>query len=111
GSAALAQRVEVSPQAIVVNPLPSFDVDVWVDRAPGRDGLPTYAVGEPITVGVRASESGYVYLFSVSSTGEVVQILPNRFDGGATRSSRPARRATSRPRERATRTPSPPPAG
>jgi len=82
GSAALAQRVEISPQAIVVNPLPSFDVDVWVDRAPGRDGLPTYAVGEPITVGVRASESGYVYLFSVSSTGEVVQILPNRFDGG-----------------------------
>ena len=39
GSAALAQRVEISPQAIVVNPLPSFDVDVWVDRAPGRDGL------------------------------------------------------------------------
>src|SRR5690606_29237439 len=82
GSAALAQHVDFSPRAIVVNPRPSFDVDVWVDRAPDRGGIPTYAVGEPITVGVRTSEGGYVYLFSVSSTGEVVQILPNRFAEG-----------------------------
>ena len=82
GSAAHAQRVDFSPQAIVVNPVPSFDVDVWVDRAPERGGPPTYEVGEPIQVGVRTGESGYVYLFSVSATGEVVQILPNRLDGG-----------------------------
>jgi len=80
--AALAQRIEISPQAIVVNPLPSFDVDVWVDRAPDGRSVPTYQVGEPIRVGVRTQESGYVYLFSVSSRGDVVQILPNRHEGG-----------------------------
>ena len=82
GSASLAQRVEFSPQAIVVNPVPSFGVDVWVDRAPDRDGVPTYGIGEPITVGVRSDQAGYVYLFSVSARGEVVQILPNRFAEG-----------------------------
>ena len=79
---ALAQRTEISPQAIVVNPVPSFDVDVWVDRAPTGGSVPTYQVGEPIRVGVRTEESGYVYLFSVSAGGDVVQILPNRHAGG-----------------------------
>jgi|SRR5690625_257510 len=81
-SASFAQPGDISPQAIVVNPAPSFDVDVWLDRAPDRNGLPTYRVGEPIRVGVRVSEGNYVYLFSVSSSGEVVQILPNRFSDG-----------------------------
>lgn len=79
---ALANRVEISPQAIVVNPAPSFDVDVWVDRAPDGRGTPEYAVGEPIRVGVRTEEAGYVYLFSVSASGEIVQILPNRMSPG-----------------------------
>jgi hypothetical protein len=82
GSLAVAQRIVVSPQAIVVNPDPAFDVDVWVDRDPtGRDE-PAYTVGEPIEIGVRTTEDAYVYLYSVSASGEIVQILPNRFDDG-----------------------------
>ncbi|CAN5831372.1 PEGA domain-containing protein [soil metagenome] len=80
GSAALAQRIVVSPQAIVVNPLPTFDVEVFVDRDPSGRETPAYRVGEEIEIGVRVSESAYVYLFSVSASGEIVQILPNRFD-------------------------------
>jgi hypothetical protein len=78
--AALAQRIVVSPQAIVVNPLPSFDVDVWVDRDPSGSSIPSYGVGHDIRVGVRVSEDAYVYLFSVGAGGEIVQILPNRYD-------------------------------
>jgi hypothetical protein len=94
GSIAFAQRIVVSPQAIVVNPAPAFDVDVWVDRDPTGAQTPAYRVGESIQIGVRVSEDAYVYLFSVSSAGEIVQILPNRFDaagrdnfvrGGSTR--------------------------
>jgi hypothetical protein len=79
-STALAQRIVVSPQAIVVNPLPAFDVEVWVDKDPSARDTPAYRVGEEIRIGVRVAEDAFVYLFSVSSSGEVVQILPNRFD-------------------------------
>ena len=77
---AMAQRIVISPQAIVVNPLPEFDVEVFVDRDPSARAAPSYAVGESIEIGVRVSEDAYVYLFSISAGGEVVQILPNRFD-------------------------------
>jgi hypothetical protein len=79
-STAFAQRIVVSPQAIVVNPLPAFDVEVWVDKDPSGREAPAYRVGEEIRIGVRVAEDAYVYLFSVGSAGEVVQILPNRFD-------------------------------
>lgn len=82
GSSALAQRVEITPQAIVVNPVPSYEVSVWLDRAPNGRSVPTYEVGDPVRIGVRTSQDAYVYLFSVSASGEVVQILPNRFDDG-----------------------------
>jgi hypothetical protein len=77
---AAAQRIVISPQSIVVNPVPSFDVEVFVDRDPSGRGAPSYAIGESIELGVRVSEDAYVYLFSISARGEVVQILPNRFD-------------------------------
>jgi hypothetical protein len=79
-SMAFAQRIVISPQAIVVNPLPDFEVEVFVDRDPTGARTPSYAVGESIQIGVRVSEDAYVYLFSISAGGEVVQILPNRFD-------------------------------
>ena len=79
-SMAMAQRIVISPRAIVVNPLPSFDVEVFVDRDPSGRGAPSYGIGESIELGVRVSESAYVYLFSISASGEVVQVLPNRFD-------------------------------
>jgi len=77
---ATAQRIVISPQAIVVNPIPAFDVEVFVDRDPSARGTPSYGVGEAIELGVRVSQDAYVYLFSISASGEVVQILPNRFD-------------------------------
>jgi hypothetical protein len=79
-SLAAAQHLVISPQAIVVNPLPGFAVDVWVDRDPSGSSVPAYRVGEPIRVGVRVSDDAYVYLFSVGAAGEIVQILPNRLD-------------------------------
>ncbi len=77
---AAAQRIVISPQAIIVNPIPSFDVEVFVDRDTTGRGAPSYAIGQSIEIGVRVSEDAYVYLFSISARGEVVQILPNRFD-------------------------------
>ena len=82
GSLAVAQRIVIEPQAIVVNPVPAFDVEVWVDRDPAGRTEPSYAVGEPLEITVRPSEDAYVYLYSVSASGEIVQILPNRYDDG-----------------------------
>ena len=82
GSLAVAQRIVVSPQAIVVNPDPAFGVDVWVDRDPSGRDEPSYAVGEPIEINVRTTEDAYVCLYSVGAAGEVVQILANRYDDG-----------------------------
>lgn len=80
-SVAFAQdSVVISPQSIVVNPKPSFNVEVFVDRDASGERAPTYQIGENIQIGVRVSDSAYVYLFNVRSSGEIVQILPNRFD-------------------------------
>lgn len=73
-------QVVVSPQAIVVNPRPSFDVEVWLDRDNSGDGSPSYSVGEEVRISVRASERSYVYVFDVKPSGEITQIFPNRFD-------------------------------
>jgi hypothetical protein len=96
---AMAQNVVLSPRSIVVNPVPSFDLQVWVDKDTSGREAPAYAVGEAIRVSVRPSEDAYVYLFSIAADGEVVQILPNRFDdngsdafvrGGSTRTFPPS---------------------
>jgi hypothetical protein len=80
-SAVLAQpKITISPQTIVVNPLPSFGVEVFVDKDASGAGTPSYQIGERISVGVRVSEASYVYVFNVRSTGEIVQIIPNRYD-------------------------------
>jgi len=79
-SVAAAQSIVVSPQAIVVNPRPGFDVQVWLDRDPSGNQIPVYEVGEEIRISVRPSETSFVYVFDVKSTGEITQIFPNRFD-------------------------------
>lgn len=80
-TAASAQdNVVLSPESIVVNPLPSYEVEVFVDKDSSGGGSPSYAVGETIRVGVRVSEDAYVYLFNVRSDGSVDQILPNNYD-------------------------------
>jgi hypothetical protein len=79
--AAYAQpRIVVSPQTIVVNPRPSFSVEVFTDKDPSGNATPSYNIGEAISIGVRVSEASYVYVFNVRSTGAVDQILPNRYD-------------------------------
>lgn len=79
-SVAAAQSIVVSPQAIVVNPRPGFDVQVWLDRDPSGNQIPVYEVGEEIRISVRPSETSFVYVFDVKATGEITQIFPNRFD-------------------------------
>lgn len=77
---AYAQGIVVSPQAIVVNPRPSFGVDVWLDRDTSGDTTPSYQIGDEINISVRPAEASFVYLFDVKSTGEITQIFPNRYD-------------------------------
>ncbi|MGL4611117.1 MAG: PEGA domain-containing protein [Trueperaceae bacterium] len=73
-------RIVVSPQSIVVNPKPTFSVEVFTDKDTSGNGSPSYTIGEAISVGVRVSEAAYVYVFNIRSNGEVQQILPNRYD-------------------------------
>jgi len=76
---AFAQKIVISPEAIVVNPnpAPNFNVDVSLDKGGSR---PVYQLGENVRISVRVSQSAYVYLFSVKPDGEITQILPNRYD-------------------------------
>lgn len=76
---AFAQKIVISPEAIVVNPspAPNFKVSVSLDKGGAQ---PVYQLGENVHITVRVSESSYVYLFSVKPDGEITQILPNRFD-------------------------------
>lgn len=91
---AAAQRVVTGPQSIVVNPTPGFRVDVFLDREPSGEQPPMYQVGEPVRIGVEVSTSAYVYLFDISSDGEITQILPNRYDdAGRDNFVRPGRTA------------------
>ena len=95
-STVLAQGFVVSPQAIVVNPAPSFGVQVWLDRDTSGNGTPTYQLGEEVRISVRPDESSWVYVFDVRPNGDVTQIFPNRYDssnyvnGGETRTFPPS---------------------
>ena len=77
---AQAQNVLFNPQTIIVNPKPSFEVEVFVDKDLSGLHKPKYYIGENISIGVRVSEASYVYLFDVRPNGEIHQILPNHLD-------------------------------
>ena len=77
GLVSAQNRVVVSPQAIVVNPLPTFDVDVFFEQG---GETPVYDVGESVRIGVTPAEDAYIYLFDVRPNGSVTQILPNQVD-------------------------------
>jgi len=79
-AAAIAQGPVLSPRSIVVNPIPGFEVDVWLDKDQSGRDAPAYRVGESLRISVRPSVDAYVYLFSLAADGEVVQVLPNRYD-------------------------------
>lgn len=72
----------ISPQSIVVNPSPSFNVNVWVDKDTSGNSRPSYTIGEPIQISVSVSQASYVYVFDLNAAGEITQILPNRLSGG-----------------------------
>ncbi len=80
GAAQSKEGAVLSPQAIVVNPVPAYEVEVFVDRDSSGESTPSYAVGEAIRIGVRVTEDAYVYLFNVRTDGGVNQILPNNYD-------------------------------
>ena len=74
----------LSAQSIIVNPVqPDLSVSVRVDRDASGTGTPSYRVGENIRISTTVNRDAYVYLFNVDATGEVTQILPNRFESGA----------------------------
>ena len=77
---ALAQIVTTDPQSIVINPVPAFAVEVFVDKDTSGSAAPNYVIGEAISIGVRVAEASYVYLYNVRNTGEVRQLIPNRYD-------------------------------
>ncbi|MEZ4608456.1 MAG: DUF4384 domain-containing protein [Deinococcales bacterium] len=79
-SAFAQQNIVISPQSIVVNPLPEFSVEVYVDKDTSGNSSPSYNIGDPITISTKVSADAYVYLFNVRSSGEIVQILPNQYD-------------------------------
>jgi len=58
---------------VIVNPKPSFKIDVWVDK--GEEA--TYYVGEKLIVYFKSNRDCYLTLFDFTPEGEVQQIFPN----------------------------------
>jgi len=56
----------------VSNPDSEFNVEVWADRG-------IYCFGDPVTVFVRTSRPGYLYLFDIDAAGNQTQLMPNLF--------------------------------
>ncbi|GGR02352.1 DUF4384 domain-containing protein [Deinococcus ruber] len=82
GSVSAAPKL--SAQSIIVNPVQSdLTVRVWTDRDPSGNGTPAYNRGDKIQLYVTPSRDAYVYLFNVDPSGQIIQILPNRFSGAA----------------------------
>ncbi|MDO4246308.1 MAG: PEGA domain-containing protein [Deinococcus sp.] len=70
---------KISAQSIIVNPVqPDLSVSVRVDKDSTGNANPVYLDGESIKISTSVNRDAYVYLFNVDSSGEVVQILPNR---------------------------------
>lgn len=73
---------QVSSQSIIINPHANFGVEVYVNKDYSGTSVPTYSIGEAITISVRPNQDAYVYLFNINSYGQIVQLLPNRLPGG-----------------------------
>ncbi len=70
----------LSPQAIVVNPAPtSLKVNVAVNKAGAN---PLYTEGERLQISINVNQDAYVYAFNITSTNEVIVLLPNGFSNG-----------------------------
>jgi hypothetical protein len=72
----LAERPVLTPvelAALVANRTSAFGFDVTVDRFDG--GI--YRAGDPITVHVRSTEAGYLYLFYLDNQGKLLLLYPH----------------------------------
>ncbi len=79
--ASAAPRIDA--QSIIVNPIENdLKVKVWTDKDTSGNNASDYYVGEKIKLNVKVNQDAYVYLFDVNSSGDVVQILPNRLQNG-----------------------------
>jgi len=78
------ENIVISPHSIVINPYATsaYNVEVFVDRDQSGMSIPTYNLGDPITINVHVNQGSYVYLFNVRSNGSISQLIPNRFGGG-----------------------------
>ena len=80
GTVIPAERVVLSPRSLVRNPLPRFEVQVFVDKDVSGESIVSYNANENIRISVRAEEDSFLYLFNVSSSNDIIQLIPNRLD-------------------------------
>ncbi|MEZ4632057.1 MAG: DUF4384 domain-containing protein [Deinococcales bacterium] len=73
-------QIMTDEKAIIINPAPSFSVDVWIDKRYANGTMASYRIGETIEIGLNSNASAYIYLFNIHADGTVVQIFPNRYE-------------------------------
>ncbi|HAZ27527.1 TPA: hypothetical protein DCY67_02765 [Candidatus Acetothermia bacterium] len=71
----IAAMGQVAPLGIVVEPPveAGLQVQIWTDR-------PVYALNENALISFRINRPAYVYIWNVTSDGDVRQIFPNQFE-------------------------------
>lgn len=78
---AAASPAKITAQSIIVNPVETkLNVDVWVNKDASGKQNPIYAEGENITIGLKANQDAYVYLFNVNANGVVDLFFPNNYE-------------------------------
>ena len=69
-----------SLESLIRGSTASYSVNSFVDKDESGNSSPNYTLGESIRMGARPSSNAYIYLFSVRSNGEIIQVLPNGLD-------------------------------
>jgi len=69
------ESIQVRVKTIIVNPTPSFNIDVWVDRGDG--GI--YYPGDNLYVYFRADRDCYLTLIDFPPEGGATVIFPNAY--------------------------------
>jgi uncharacterized protein with LGFP repeats len=80
-STAAAAAPRITAQSIIVNPYQgNLNVQVWTNRDQSGQGNPRYAIGEKVSVAVKATQDAYVYLFNVNADGQIDLFFPNGYE-------------------------------
>jgi len=73
---------KITAQSIIVNPTPGdLSVQVWTNRDTTGQANPRYAIGDKLSVAVKATQDAYVYLFNVNADGQIDLFFPNGYEG------------------------------